>query len=72
MKQMRKLRSDAVSLIPQGAMNSLNPVMRIKEQILDIYAAHDNRTERGRDQRAHRYLLESVGLENDVASMYPT
>jgi ABC-type dipeptide/oligopeptide/nickel transport system ATPase component len=34
-KQMRRLRSSEISMIPQGAMNSLNPVMRIEQQIID-------------------------------------
>ena len=38
---MRKVRFDQISLIPQGAMNSLNPVMRVRDQITDIVNAHN-------------------------------
>ena len=34
-EEMRQARSAEISLIPQGAMNSLNPVTRIREQLLD-------------------------------------
>ena len=34
-EQMRKLRLAKIALVPQGAMNSLNPVMRIKAQLVD-------------------------------------
>jgi oligopeptide/dipeptide ABC transporter ATP-binding protein len=69
--QMRTVRFDRISLIPQGAMNSLNPVMRIREQILDIFAAHGSPLSKGevRDQVAR--LLSWVGLKPDVAQMYP-
>jgi peptide/nickel transport system ATP-binding protein len=38
---MRRVRMARIALIPQGAMNSLNPVMRIKRQLLDTMRAHD-------------------------------
>src|SRR5215203_4209515 len=33
---MRQVRASRISMVPQGAMNSLNPVMRIKDQIMDV------------------------------------
>jgi peptide/nickel transport system ATP-binding protein len=39
--QMRDRRFSKISLIPQGSMNSLNPVMRIEEQLIDTIKAHD-------------------------------
>ena len=41
--EMRRVRLARIALIPQGSMNALNPVMRIKDQIADAIAAHDNR-----------------------------
>ena len=43
-EQMRLTRFARISLVPQGAMNSLNPVMRIKHQLGDTIRAHDART----------------------------
>src|SRR5512133_1676712 len=34
-EEMRRMRLSQVSYMPQGAMNSLNPVARIRAQILD-------------------------------------
>ena len=70
-EEMRKARGDKVSLIPQGAMNSLNPVMRVKHQLIDTIRAHDGTA--GSDALARRVpeLLERVGLLPKVAEMYP-
>jgi len=68
---MRRVRLASIALIPQGSMNALNPVMRIKEQITDALRDHGVRLSgRERDVRV-RELLESVGLRADVADMFP-
>jgi peptide/nickel transport system ATP-binding protein len=70
-ENMRQARGADISLIPQGAMNSLNPVMRIKNQMFDTMQAHDVKL--GEDQlitRVHE-LLDRVGLSKQVADMYP-
>ena len=38
--EMRKTRLSELALVPQGAMNSLNPVMRIERQIIDGIIYH--------------------------------
>lgn len=70
-EEMRRVRFSQVSLIPQGAMNSLNPVMRIREQFLDTMSAHDQRL--GKKDADHKVaeLLHQVGLRERVARMYP-
>jgi peptide/nickel transport system ATP-binding protein len=68
---MRKIRFDQISLIPQGAMNSLNPVMRIKEQIIDIAKAHSGRLDQAQPGADIPALLSQVGLRAEVAGMYP-
>src|SRR5688572_30147828 len=40
-EEMRHMAGARISLIPQGAMNSLNPVMRIKTQMIDTIKAHE-------------------------------
>ena len=40
---MRKARLSKIAYIPQGAMNSLNPVMRIGAQMLDAVKSHMRR-----------------------------
>src|SRR5207244_8885275 len=48
---MRALRLAGVALVPQGSMNSLNPVLRIGHQILDAFADHGLRLGRGGAKR---------------------
>jgi len=70
-EEMRRVRLARIALIPQGSMNSLNPVMHIKDQIIDALRDHEIRlSTRERDARV-RDLLESVGLRSEVAGMFP-
>lgn len=67
----RKLRFAEMSLVPQGAMNSLNPVLRVGAQIADIYddhGVHHGRTER---ERIIGDLLTRVGLAPEIQRRYP-
>lgn len=69
--ELRAMRLSQISLVPQGAMNALNPVMRIREQILDGIVAHEGRLgSREATDRVHS-LLNSVGLHSGVASHFP-
>lgn len=68
---MRKVRFSEVSLIMQGSMNSLNPVMRIGQQITDIARAHGAGGGAGDIAEKVRSLFKQVGLQPEVASMYP-
>ena len=68
---IRRLRLAGIALVPQGSMNSLNPVMRIRAQIVDALADHDVRlTGAALDARIGD-LLRQVGLRPEVAGMYP-
>ena len=70
-EEMRKARFAQISLIPQGAMNSLNPVMRIKEQIVDTIMAHDGQLPKRELADRVRELLELVELGGEVVEMFP-
>lgn len=70
-ERMRKIRLGEISLIPQGAMNSLNPVMRVKDQIVDGIKAHSEDMPRNVLTERIYEVLESVGLDRDVAMMFP-
>ena len=82
-EEMRQLRLAGIALVAQGSMNSLNPVTRIRRQLLDgmkDHAAGPVETESGagaakmsrREQDDYvRELLARVGLEPQVANMYP-
>lgn len=69
--EMRKVRLAQIALVPQGAMNSLNPVMRIKGQIIDGIVDHLNEIPRSAlEERVHE-LLKRVELKPEVANMFP-
>jgi peptide/nickel transport system ATP-binding protein len=68
---MRALRLAGIALVPQGSMNSLNPVLRIGQQIADALADHGQRLGRSAAQRRIAALLAAVGLPAGVARMYP-
>jgi peptide/nickel transport system ATP-binding protein len=68
---MRALRLAGIALVPQGSMNSLNPVLRIGGQIADAFADHGLRLSRGEEEQRIAALLIQVGLPGSVARMYP-
>ncbi len=66
----REVKWKRMALVPQGAMNSLNPVMRIGNQIIEPYLVSGQRT-RADLRRKAEALLEQVGLPTSVYSLYP-
>jgi peptide/nickel transport system ATP-binding protein len=70
-EQMRRTRLSKLSMIPQGAMNSLNPVIRIKNQIMDGMQDHGTVLSKEELEARVMELLESVDLDPKVANLYP-
>ena len=68
---MNRVRFAQIALIPQGAMNSLNPVMRIREQLTDGIQTHDKSISKQEMNERTDTILEMVGLRRQVARMYP-
>jgi peptide/nickel transport system ATP-binding protein len=68
---MRRLRLAGIALVPQGSMNSLNPVMRIGRQIEDALADHGETLPRRVLDGRIADLLSTVGLPPKVADVYP-
>ena len=72
---MRLQRLNEVALVPQGAMNSLNPVMKIKNQLLDGLYDHqtqgDEKMSKEEQVQVVEKLLTAVDLAPSVAEMYP-
>jgi peptide/nickel transport system ATP-binding protein len=69
--EMRRIRLGALALVAQGAMNSLNPVMRVGDQISD--ALMDHGVQASRKEFADRvgHLFERVGLRREDANRFP-
>ncbi|MFL6126249.1 ABC transporter ATP-binding protein [Actinophytocola sp.] len=70
-EELRATRWDKISMVFQGAMNSLNPVISIRRQLEDIFTTH--RPEMGRRERRTRcaQLLERVGVDPERLGAYP-
>jgi peptide/nickel transport system ATP-binding protein len=68
---LRDIRWTKLALIPQGAMNSLNPTMKVKDQIKDVIVAHEGKKP-AKDMEARIInLLATVGLAARVYDLYP-
>jgi peptide/nickel transport system ATP-binding protein len=69
--QFRRLRWTKLALIPQGAMNSLNPVMRVGAQIIDVIETHEGKQPRKKLDERIKQIMQTVGLPARVFDMYP-
>jgi peptide/nickel transport system ATP-binding protein len=69
-EEMLKARLSRIAYIPQGAMNSLNPVMRIGAQMVDAIKAHDPTADKSDLEERSIEALESVDLKPSVFKMY--
>lgn len=74
-RQIRDIRLREMALVPQGAMNSLNPVMRVGDQIIDGILDHvpsgESAPNKARlNERVHE-LLVRVGLDPNVSRLHP-
>lgn len=70
-EEMRFTRLDKVALVTQAAMNSLNPVMRIKDQLTDGLEDHGYQESKSERRKRVAEMLTRVGLEPKVADMFP-
>ena len=68
--EMRLARLSKIAYIPQGAMNSLNPVLRIEAQMKDAVKAHTKGLSNNELQSKLEEALESVDLKKSVGKMY--
>lgn len=69
-EDLRYLRWRYISYIPQGSMNSLNPVMRIGDQMIDVTVQHSELTKSEARERVME-VLRVVGLPERVVRAYP-
>jgi peptide/nickel transport system ATP-binding protein len=70
-EQMRQRRLATVAMVAQGAMNSLNPVARVRNQIADALKDHGVNHSKAELDDKIADLLKRVGLQPHVASLYP-
>jgi len=69
-EEMRKYRWKRMSIVFQGAMNALNPVFKIGEQISEGILLHENVSESEARERSEE-LLQLVGVDKSRYDSYP-
>ncbi|HCS59985.1 MAG TPA: ABC transporter ATP-binding protein [Microbacterium sp.] len=68
---LRRYRWDKVSMVFQGSMNALNPVMSVRAQLDDVFTTH-RRVMKKADRRARSAeLLELVGVDPSRLGAFP-
>lgn len=68
--QLRSFRWREVAMVFQSAMNSLNPVMTIGDQIMDIFTTHEGMAKKQARVRAAE-LLDLVQIDAGRLKAYP-
>jgi len=70
-KEMRKIRWKGISIVFQGAMNALNPVFKVGDQIAEAIKTHEPKVADSEVRERVAKLLETVGIEPSRANNYP-
>ena len=66
----RNILWQEISLVPQSAMNSFNPVYRVGDQVVESIRAHRNTSLKEARERVAE-LFDVVGLQADLMNSYP-
>lgn len=66
----KKIRWKGISIVFQGAMNALNPVYKVGDQISEAILTHEKVSKDEAEERV-RKLFETVGLDPERAFNYP-
>lgn len=70
-EELRRFRWKETSVVFQSAMNCLNPVISINEQVCDVLSAHNPTMNRNELQDRAGELLKIVGIHPDRLNQYP-
>lgn len=62
---LRAFRWEKVSMVFQGAMNALNPVISVRAQLFDVFRTHRPGMSTQEKQEASESLLKLVGVDPD-------
>jgi peptide/nickel transport system ATP-binding protein len=67
----REILGKTISTVPQGAMNSLNPTLRVRNLAIDVIRDHYPQITRAEAVERARERLELLGLPPRVLDSYP-
>ncbi|HEX6034083.1 MAG TPA: ABC transporter ATP-binding protein [Anaerolineales bacterium] len=70
-EEMRQLRLEYISYIPQGSMSALNPVLKLKETYEDFIVSHLGDQSREEIFELARRQILALGLPKNVLDLYP-
>lgn len=68
--EFRKIRWKSIAMVFQGALNAMNPVYRVEDQIIEALKKHQNITNEDAKKRVEE-LFGLVRLSYDRARLYP-
>ncbi len=68
--EMRKIRWKEISMVFQGAMNALNPVIKVGDQVAEALMLHENMSKE-EALEVVRDIFIQVGLETGRVNAYP-
>lgn len=60
-----------ISMIPQGALNSLNPTRKVRDMAVDMVRSHEPRRSRAEIHERLRERFAAIGLDPRVLNAYP-
>ena len=69
--QMRAFRWEKASMVFQGAMNALNPIITIGAQLQDVFSTHRPAMKRAERRLESGRLLDLVGVGSNRLRSYP-
>jgi len=70
-KQMNKIRWKNISLVFQGAMNALDPLYSLGDQIVEAILTHEPKLGKKEARNRSERLVELVGIERNKIKNYP-
>jgi peptide/nickel transport system ATP-binding protein len=70
-KELRAFRWNELSIVFQSAMNALNPVLTVGDQIMDVLITHRPEMKSDARKRRAKELFEMVGIASDRLKSYP-
>jgi peptide/nickel transport system ATP-binding protein len=69
--KLEDFRWEQISMVFQSAMNALNPVLSVGDQMVDVIRTHDPSRSRAAARERARELLEIVGIDAERIDSYP-
>ncbi len=70
-EEMRNFRWTQIAMVFQGAMNALNPILRVSDQITEAMLRHDSELTKDEAKEKTKDLFKLVGMDPDRIDHYP-